>query len=300
MSFSLITTFIYFLAPVFAPVFAEDIHGLFNVVKGEVKVISAKDQKTSAGKVGMKVFVGDKVTTGKEGRAKIVMSDKNVLNLSPDTKMVISRYETKGKDKNVEIKIEEGKVRASVEQKYDGDKSKFQIRTPSAVAGVRGTDFITRYEPASRQSQIITFTGTVAVANLGPRGELLKQVMVRPGESTSVKDGAAPEVPKALPPEQIKQMNIESKADSASAVSQNKSATGDGQRREPASTTSMVDSKDLSVEPGREVMGNSTPAVGSNFNPNQGVPLVPKQNSMINDASRNMKTKTTVIINNGK
>lgn len=194
---------------------AEDTSGVFMVVKGDVKITSGKDGKTDAAKVGKKVFAGDSISAGADSRAKIVMSDKNILNISPDSKIKIETYsnDPKSDSRNVELKIEYGKVRATVEQKYDGEKNKFNIKTPTAVAGVRGTDFLTGFNRSTRQSSIVTFTGTVAVGTPGPRGEIQNPVFVRPGQQTSVGASGAPEAPKPMPKEELQKMNNETSAD---------------------------------------------------------------------------------------
>ena len=58
--------------------------------------------------------------------------------------MKIEKYtnDAKTDSRQVELKVEYGKVRATVEQKYDGEKNSFNVKTPTAVAGV----------PASRRS----------------------------------------------------------------------------------------------------------------------------------------------------
>lgn len=206
-----------FIASLFlsTPLFAQEVSGVVMVVKGDVKITS-KDGKTESAKVGKKVFPGDTIVAAAEGRAKIVMSDKNVLNVSPDSKIVIEKYENDGKDKkNVELNVLYGKVRASVEQKYDGDKSKFNIKTPSAVAGVRGTDFMTSFNAGTKTAQVITFSGTVAVGTPGPGGSIQNPVFVQPGQMTTASAGAAPEAPKAVPKEELQQMNNETKAETA-------------------------------------------------------------------------------------
>lgn len=199
--------------------YAQDIHGVMLVVKGDIKVISGKDSKTEAAKVGKKVFSGDTIVSGPDARAKIVMSDKNVLNISPDSKLVIEKYTNNGDSKNVELKVEYGKIRASVEQKYDGEKSKFNVKTPSAVAGVRGTDFLTGYNRANKQSQVITFSGTVAVGQPGPGGSIANPVFVQPGQMTTAAEGQAPEAPKAVPKEELNKASQETVADGNSANS---------------------------------------------------------------------------------
>lgn len=208
-----VITMIFSLAAA-APSWAQDANGVMMVVKGDIKVTSGKDGKTEGAKVGRKVFAGDSITAGPDSRAKVVMSDRNILNVSPDSKIVIEKYATdaKGDSKNVEIKVEYGKVRAQIEQKYDGDKSKFNIKTPTAVAGVRGTDFITGFNRTTRQTSVITFSGMVAVGNMGPNGQIQNAVFVRPGQTTNVGVGATPEAPKAMPKEELNQMNQDSAA----------------------------------------------------------------------------------------
>ena len=71
---------------------AQDVSGVMMVVKGDIKV-TGKDGKTDAAKVGRKVSAGDTITAGPDSRAKIVMADKNVINVSPDSKIVIEKYE---------------------------------------------------------------------------------------------------------------------------------------------------------------------------------------------------------------
>lgn len=192
-------------------------YGTMMVVKGDIKVASAKSGKVENAKVGFKVYEGDAITAGADSRAKIIMSDKNVLNISPDSKITIAKYENNSQkgSRNVELKVDYGKVRASVEQQYDGEKNKFNIRTPTAVAGVRGTDFLAGFNPQTRKTQVVTFSGVVAVGQAGANGQISNPVFVQPGQTTSVSEGQAPEAPKALPKEQVQDMNNESKAETA-------------------------------------------------------------------------------------
>jgi len=126
---------------------AQNVDGVLKVVKGDVQIKSAKTGQTVKARIGEKVFPKDIIITGKDARAKIVMVDNNEINVSPESQIEIQHYEfdpNAGK-KEVLLNVIYGKVRAKVEQKYDGKTSKFQVKTPSAVAGVRGTDFMTSY-----------------------------------------------------------------------------------------------------------------------------------------------------------
>ena len=67
------------------------LYGIMMVVKGDIKIYHPSNQIEVA-KVGSRVTAGDSVEAGPDSRAKIVMSDKNVLNISPDSKIKIENH----------------------------------------------------------------------------------------------------------------------------------------------------------------------------------------------------------------
>lgn len=218
---------------------AQAVHGVLRVVKGEVQIKSAKSGATARARIGEKVFPKDVVITGKDARAKIVMVDNNEINVSPESQIEIQHYEydpAAGK-KDVLLNVIYGKVRSKVEQKYDGKTSKFQIKTPSAVAGVRGTDFLTSYNKQNDSSQIVTFEGKVEFGIPGPNGAITGAVMVAPGQIASMSAGAPPSIPAAMPKEEFAKMEGETKADGPGAPAPNPtpgSGAKEGDKRQPA------------------------------------------------------------------
>src|SRR3954453_14741750 len=72
---------------------AETVHGIFRVVKGQIEVKAAADGSTSRARGGQKVFPQDKISAGKDSRAKIVMIDNNEINISPESQIVLEKYE---------------------------------------------------------------------------------------------------------------------------------------------------------------------------------------------------------------
>lgn len=271
-----------------------EISGTMMVVKGDIKVTSGKSGKTDPAKVGTKVYSGDTITSATESRAKIVMSDKNVLNISPDSKVTIAKYENDpAKDiRNVELKVDYGKVRAGVEQKYDGEKNKFNIRTPTAVAGVRGTDFITGFNPTTQQTRIVTFSGVVAAGQPGPRGEILNPVFVKPGMSTNVDQGKPPEPPRPMPTEDLNKANLDVADGSPGPKPEGAPA--------PAASTSMVSGDDM--DPNKNPVGQPDrgPASPQDAPPkflNQPkVPVAPTPNPFLDNAIRNQKSRVNVKV----
>ena len=100
------------------------VYGKFMVVKKDVKVQRAQGKTVSA-KVSLSVYPGDTVVTGKNSRAKIVMMDRNVIHISPGSTLKIAKYTNDKKGKNVELHLDNGKVRNNVENSYNGKKDKY-------------------------------------------------------------------------------------------------------------------------------------------------------------------------------
>lgn len=282
---------------------ADKMYGVFMVVKGGVQIHT--EGKTAAAKVGAKVYEGDKVVTAADSRAKIVMSDRNVLNLSPDTTIEITQYQNDaatGK-KNVEIKLSGGKIRSNVEQTYDGEKSKFQIKTPTAVAGVRGTQFQAGFDVKTQMTSIVTFKGAVSLAAVNAQGKMVgNPVMVKKGEMTTAAPNAAPEPPKALPKEEMKQIDGDSVASAVTAPTETAAVEAGANNRDvaseapvaaadkPAAPTSMIDSKDMDLGMAQEIKPIAAPVVAPTT-----VVKAPTQDTL-KDVNRAINGKTKVVI----
>lgn len=192
---------------------AEMPFGIFMVVKGDIKIQKGTEPPVAV-KVSSKVMAGDMVISGVDSRAKIVMNDRNVIYISPKTKMTIEKY-SDGKQgaKNVELRLDEGKVLNNVQQKYDGEKEKYLIKTPTAVAGVRGTSFFTSFDVKTRLTEVITQSGSVSFTSLDSKGASLGTVMVNKGEGSKAGTTAPPEPPKPVPVEQMRQVESDISGD---------------------------------------------------------------------------------------
>jgi flagellar biosynthesis GTPase FlhF len=190
--------FILFVFASFSSIAYSQVVGQVMVVKGDSKLI--RDSELVALKVGVKIFGGDVIKTGSDGRVKVVMNDKNVLTISTDSEITIAKYD----NNNVLLDLSKGKIRAEVNQRYDGENRTFNVKTPTTVAGVRGTDFLTAFDKLSGISKVTTFAGAVAVGNLGSNGKILNAVYVKPGEQTTVSPGAPPSAPIKASTEDLK------------------------------------------------------------------------------------------------
>lgn len=287
------------------------------VIKGEVNFKSVNQEKLKA-KVGDKVFPGDVVETGIESRAKIVMSDRNVINISPQTKLEIQKYENNGKDKNVEMNLLQGKVRNNVEQKYDDDKNKFLVKTPTAVAGVRGTQFVTGYDPETKITSVVTLRGAVSLAPVTVTAGAAKPVIINKGETTNMAPGSNPEAPKPMPKEDLKKIDQESSVSAAPAKQEvpkevakgdkksdgKNSETKDAGNTNSASTTSESNST-KNADPKNSNTGHSTSTTADGGTPTNAETATTVANNSPNtsasadaNANKNPEPKPLAVDNN--
>ena len=128
--------------------------GLVMVSKGTSEII--RHNETSTAKIGQKIFEGDQIQTKDDGFLKIVMTDRNILVVTASTQMTIEKYELK---KTSIIQLNQGSLRHRVQKNYDGLTKKYEVKTPAAVMGVRGTDFISEYDLAKQETVLCTLEG---------------------------------------------------------------------------------------------------------------------------------------------
>lgn len=246
MSKSIISAAVLFaLTALAAPQSARAACGEILVSKGDVKIESASTAagggKVSPAPVGAKVCQGDTVIAGAQSRAKVKMEDGNELNISPDSRIMLETYEYKAADnkKKVMLNVLYGKVRAATREENmyndkakDGQANTFQVKTKSAVAGVRGTDFLTGFNRQTQKTDVVTFRGKVEFGQMGPGGKMMAPVIVGAGQKTEMMPGMPPAPPKAVPQSEIKEMNMQ---------------TGGGQARSSSAGggSSMASSTDL-------------------------------------------------------
>jgi len=110
---------------------------------------------------GTKVMWGDLVTTDSNGRARIVLDDGSILNVGSDSQIRVIQHDAA--NQRTQIQLAYGKLRASAIRLARADSS-FQVRTPTAVAGVVGTDFALEF--ANDITSIHVYEGAVNFCSL--------------------------------------------------------------------------------------------------------------------------------------
>ena len=124
---------------------------------------------------------GDALNTGTDGLASVGLDNTKVITLQND-----SRAEFRKKRKQLELKLTKGAVFFNVTEKLKADE-KFEIKTSTMTAGIRGTSGMVYYDAADggREALLIT-DGSVEVSATNPETGETKSTLVEAGQTVKV------------------------------------------------------------------------------------------------------------------
>jgi len=123
--------------------------GTVQKIQGTAYVIHQNQMVAYTLKNNFLLYQNDTLVTGKRSRINAIMNDRSVLALAPHAKLVLTQieYDPDTETRSTFMNLLWGSVRFIV-QKVKG-KPNFRVKTPTAVAGVRGTDFALSVTPIS-------------------------------------------------------------------------------------------------------------------------------------------------------
>jgi hypothetical protein len=159
--------------------------GVVTNLKGSVMVARATATEPSPLKFKDDVFLSDRITTGDQSIAKILLGGRALVTAREHSVLTITETPTMST-----IHLTSGRIAVNV-VKAQMDGMRLEVRTPNAIAGVRGTFFIVETEtlPSGEVvSQITTLRGLVDVLQIGPAGRPLSpSLLVNPLQFVGVK-----------------------------------------------------------------------------------------------------------------
>jgi len=129
-------------------VMAADI-GLVKVVTGSVQI--ERGAAKMPAKVGTGLQTSDVVITGADGSAGITFTDNSLVSVGPNSVFAIDKYQfdTTTHAGEFEGNLKQGRLAAVSGKMVKQSPESMKIRTPSAIMGVRGTEFVVQVdEPA--------------------------------------------------------------------------------------------------------------------------------------------------------
>ncbi|MGQ0622573.1 MAG: FecR family protein [Panacagrimonas sp.] len=116
--------------------------GLVKMAKGTVMI--EREQQALPAAVGMPVLQSDVITTGTDGSAGISFRDNSLLSLGPRSRLAVDtfRFDSTTHEGVFETTLSKGRMAVVSGKIAKHQLDAMKVRTPTALLGVRGTEFI--------------------------------------------------------------------------------------------------------------------------------------------------------------
>ena len=127
------------------PALAADV-GLVKVSKGSVQI--ERNGAKVAAPVGAAVMASDVIMTGADGSAGITFTDNSLVSVGPNSVFAIDKYRFDSTTHAGEFEgsLRKGRLAAISGKMVKQSPESMKIRTPSAIMGVRGTEFVVQVD----------------------------------------------------------------------------------------------------------------------------------------------------------
>ncbi len=138
--------------------------------------------------LGDELFEQDVVRTLVGAMLQIQLRDGSRLSLDENTRLALRQYAAEAKPDSM-IQVFRGRLRAWVGDVFSSREESFRVRTPTAIVGVQGTDFLVAAQ--GQVTRVEVFAGLVSVISSDPA--VAGRTLLGPGQFTEVRKGQAPQ-----------------------------------------------------------------------------------------------------------
>jgi len=159
--------------------------GQIIAVTGDVKV-------TRAGATVKAVLKGalqpkDVITTGADAFVIMKFTDESTVSLSENAKFTITEFAVRGEKRTSRFFLSIGRMVADV-KKFIGGGSTFDVDTPTAVAGVRGTGFelVVAMVGTQMTTTVSCTVGALSVSALSATGAVISTATIVAGQTAVI------------------------------------------------------------------------------------------------------------------
>jgi hypothetical protein len=116
--------------------------GQIKISKGQVSV--ERNGHAFPGNVGLRLELSDILTTGPDGAVGITMSDNSLLSAGPNSILSLDRYEFDAitNQGRFDAQLKKGSLAVISGRIAKQAPDAMTVRTPAAILGVRGTEFV--------------------------------------------------------------------------------------------------------------------------------------------------------------
>lgn len=111
-------------------------------------------------KVGDSIYESDVINTGPDSTAEIEFRDGAVSHLFPNTELTLSDFDFgPGEEPSFVMNLAEGAMRTVSGKVVELNPDAFEVITPNAVVGIRGTEFITSVRDGKEVHALVFISG---------------------------------------------------------------------------------------------------------------------------------------------
>lgn len=116
--------------------------GQIKISRGAVTI--DRDGHSMPAMVGAHLLASDTVKTGADGSVGITMTDNSLLSAGPNSVLGLDRYEfdTTTNEGHFDASLRKGTLAVVSGRLAKQSRDAMTVRTPSAILGVRGTEFV--------------------------------------------------------------------------------------------------------------------------------------------------------------
>ena len=159
---------------------------------------------------GSEVAWNDLLRTGEQGRVRVMLLDQSLISVGPKSEVRVVRQAAASNQSSLELTY--GKLRMRL-VKQPGQR--FELRTPTAVAGVIGTDFGADASVPGT-THFICLEGEVRISSSDPN--VHGSVICKGGYMTDVKAGQPPAEPTPAPADHMESWRRANEPESSEAA----------------------------------------------------------------------------------
>lgn len=169
--FNLYLIFLYFNQNIIPD---ELLKGKIEFIKGNATLLLPHQKVSTIAKLNDAIIEDTSILTQDKTYMRIAFEDGSKMSIGPSSKVVISKMK---KNETKVWAFLKGNIRTHMQTKSTKSPSgdyKYMVKTKTAALGVRGTTFMSIYNPINEQSSIVTIEGEVDLGD--PKSEKIVRV----------------------------------------------------------------------------------------------------------------------------
>ena len=176
--------------------------GAVTGVEGQAEVLHTGGGAWIPLSQGDPILLGDQLRTRPDAKLSVTLREESVLTLAPALQLTVTE-QVVAPTAASRFQLLFGTIKALVTERYSQPNARFEVETPTAIAGVRGTSFLASYDTAKDESLLVGLTSVTRVRALVDTRSTAG-VDLGPGMETRVRRGSRPLAPAPIPQNQLR------------------------------------------------------------------------------------------------